>query len=116
MKEHLFTLTKKDFEIQTFRSGGKGGQHQNKVNSGVRLIHKASGAVGESRSDRSQHRNKGLALHRLVASPKFKVWLSWIVYEITSGKTIKQRVEEAMQPKNLKIEVQDKKGNWVRER
>ena len=29
--EPLFTLTKKDFEMQTFRSGGKGGQHQNKV-------------------------------------------------------------------------------------
>ena len=30
-KELLFSLTKKDFEIQTFRSGGKGGQNQNKV-------------------------------------------------------------------------------------
>ena len=57
MKELLFTIRKKDFEIQTFRSGGKGGQHQNKTDSGVRIIHKASGAVGESRNDKSQHRN-----------------------------------------------------------
>lgn len=115
MREHLFTLTKKDFEIQTFRAGGKGGQHQNKVESGVRIIHRASGAVGESRSDRSQHRNKGLALHRLVASPKFRLWLNWVAWEITSGKTIEERVEEAMQPKNLKIEVQDESGRWVEE-
>jgi len=30
MKEKLFSVTRKDFDIQTFRSGGKGGQHQNK--------------------------------------------------------------------------------------
>ena len=115
MREHLFTLTKKDFEVQTFRAGGKGGQHQNKVESGVRIIHKASGAVGQSRSDRSQHRNKGLALRHLAASPKFRVWLNWITWEITSGKTIEQRVEEAIQPKNLKIEVQDENGKWIEE-
>lgn len=113
MREHLFTLTKKDFEVQTFRAGGKGGQHQNKVESGVRIIHRASGAVGESRSDRSQHRNKGYALRRLAASPKFKVWLSWVAWEITSGKTIEQRVEEAMKPENLRIEVKDEDGKWI---
>jgi protein subunit release factor B len=36
-KEKLFSITKKDFKIQTFRSGGKGGQHQNKTNSGVAI-------------------------------------------------------------------------------
>ena len=63
-KELLFSITKKDFEVQTFRSGGKGGQHQNKTDSGVRIIHRASGAVGESRSERSQLVNKRLALKR----------------------------------------------------
>ena len=113
--EHLFTLTKKDFEMQTFRAGGKGGQHQNKINSGVRLIHKASGAVGESRSDRSQHRNKGLALRRLAASGKFKFWLNWIAYEITLGETLEKRVEKTMKPENLKIEIQNQSGKWVEE-
>ena len=114
--EPLFTLTKKDFEMQTFRSGGKGGQHQNKIESGVRLIHRASGAVGESRSDKSQHRNKGLALQRLAVSGKFKAWVNRIAYEITSGKTIEQRVEEAIQPKNLRVEIQDENGNWKEEK
>ena len=114
--EPLFTLTKKDFEMQTFRSGGKGGQHQNKIESGVRLIHRASGAVGESRSDKSQHRNKGLALQHLAVSGKFKAWVNRIAYEITSGKTIEQRVEEAIQPKNLRVEIQDENGNWKEEK
>ena len=41
-KKLLFSVTKKDFDIQTFRSGGKGGQHQNKRDTGVRCVHKAS--------------------------------------------------------------------------
>jgi protein subunit release factor B len=51
--------------IETFRSGGKGGQHQNKTESGVRLIHLPTGTKSTSRSERSQHRNKTLALERL---------------------------------------------------
>ena len=112
-KELLFTLTRKDFDVQTFRSGGPGGQHQNKVDSGVRITHRASGAVGESRTDRSQHRNKRLALERLTRSGKFKVWLNHKLYELSSGKTIEQRVEEAMLPHNLRIEARGENGKWV---
>ena len=53
--------------IETFRSGGKGGQHQNTTDSGVRLIHLPTGVRAESQSDRSQHRNKAIALERLRA-------------------------------------------------
>jgi len=70
---HLFTLNKKDFEIQTFRSGGSGGQHQNKTNTGVRIIHKKSGAVGESREHKSQLQNKKAAFTRLTKTDKFKL-------------------------------------------
>ncbi len=111
-KELLFTITRKDFDVQTFRSGGKGGQHQNKVESGVRIIHRASGAVGESRTDRSQHRNRRLALERLVGSVKFKVWQSRVVHELTSGKTIEQMVNEAMALENIKTEIRDENGRW----
>jgi len=115
MRELLFTLTKKDFEVQTFKSSGHGGQKINKTDSAVRIIHRASGAVGESRSDRSQHRNKQLAFRHLAASPKFRLWLNWVAYEITSGKTIEERVEEVMKPENLKIEMQDENGKWIKE-
>lgn len=52
-------------DVETFRSGGKGGQHQNKTDSGVRLIHGPTGVRAASRTDRSQHRNKQVALERL---------------------------------------------------
>lgn len=51
--------------VDTFRSGGKGGQHQNKVESGVRLTHRPTGLVVTSREHRSQHRNRQAALERL---------------------------------------------------
>lgn len=57
IKEH-------ELEMQTFCSGGPGGQHQNKTQSGVRLIHK-SGVRAESRTERSQHKNYDNALKLL---------------------------------------------------
>lgn len=75
MKQLLFSVTKKDFNIHTFASGGPGGQHQNTTNSGVRIVHRDSGAKGESREQRSQHQNKRLAFNRLCKSPKFQMWL-----------------------------------------
>jgi protein subunit release factor A len=42
-----------------------GGQHQNKTESGVRLVHLPTGVVVTSREERSQHRNKSIALERL---------------------------------------------------
>ncbi len=115
MKELLFSIRKKDFTVQTFQSGGKGGQHQNKTDSGVRIIHNASKAVGESRSDRSQLRNKKMALKRLINSNKFKLWVQQRVYEITNEKTIDQIVDESMNSENIKVEIKDKNNIWVKE-
>ncbi len=67
-----------DCDVDTFRSGGPGGQHANKVESAVRLTHRPSGEVVTSRASRSQHRNKQLALEELrrrliaLAQPKKK--------------------------------------------
>ena len=51
--------------VETFRSGGKGGQHQNTTDSGVRLVHLPTGIAVEARRSRSQARNKADALKRL---------------------------------------------------
>jgi peptide chain release factor 2 len=56
-----------DLERQTFRSGGPGGQHQNKTESGVRFIHKPTGIAAESRTERSQHKNADNAMKLLKA-------------------------------------------------
>lgn len=53
--------------VDTFRSGGKGGQHQNTTESGVRLTHRPTGVVVTARDERSQHRNRQIALERLRA-------------------------------------------------
>ena len=52
-------------DVDTFRSGGKGGQHANKTESAVRLRHRPSGVVVTSQQERSQHRNKQIALDEL---------------------------------------------------
>jgi peptide chain release factor 2 len=51
-----------DLERETFRSGGPGGQHQNKTESGVRYRHVPTGIAAESRNERSQHKNAATAL------------------------------------------------------
>ncbi len=51
--------------VETFRSGGPGGQHQNVTESGVRLVHLPTGIRVVAREERSQHRNREVALRRL---------------------------------------------------
>lgn len=55
----------RECEVETFRSGGPGGQHVNKVETGVRLRHTPSGVVVSCREERSQHRNKMNCLRKL---------------------------------------------------
>jgi protein subunit release factor A len=52
-------------EVQTFRAGGPGGQHQNMTDSAVRLRHRPTGLTVTCRAQRSQYLNKKDALRRL---------------------------------------------------
>lgn len=72
--ELLFSVTAKDFDIQTFSVGGHGGGGKDTSNSGVRLIHRASGAVGEGREHRSNTQNRISAFRKLIETKRFKDW------------------------------------------
>lgn len=113
MRERLFSLTKKDFEVQTSRGSGAGGQNRNKRDTKVRIIHKASGAVGESQEERSQEQNKKTALKRLTETKLFKAWLARAVHELNTGETVEQRVDRLMNEANIKVEVKDESNKWI---
>lgn len=65
MRELLASYRRKDFRVDTFRSGGPGGQNQNKVASGVRITHLETGLSSECREHRDQPRNKAAAFQKL---------------------------------------------------
>ena len=91
-KEIEIEVKEEDLKVDTFRSGGAGGQHVNKTESAVRLTHIPSGIVVACQSQRSQHQNRATALKLLKAK----------LYEKELEKREKER--EAIEKTKKKIE------------
>jgi hypothetical protein len=112
-REKLFSVTIHDCVVETKRGHGKGGQNRNTRDTAVRIVHPPSGATGESQEERSQEQNKKTAWKRMIATPKFKIWLNrewWVRSGLPSPES---QVEKMMAPSNLRVDVKDEKGRWV---
>ena len=101
-RRHVLSLTKKDFKLSYYRASGKGGQHRNKTDSAVRIIHSASGALVTCETHKSQHKNKREAFSKFKTNTKFMDWVK-----------VECEVSRALEDGDIVFEVKDASGDWA---
>lgn len=112
-KKLLFSVTKKDLDIQYFSGTGAGGQFRNKHQNCVRMYHKDSGARVTGQSSRDRKSNLKEAFNNIVKSQKFKIWINQESYEKINKINIEKIVEDAMSSENLIVEGKQD-GEWIK--
>ena len=93
-------------DVETFRAGGKGGQHVNKTSSAVRLRHQPTGITVSCQQERSQYRNKMICLENLRKK------VERINYR--PPKRVKTRVSMLQKEKRLKAKVRQARKKDLR--
>ena len=89
-----------------------GGQRRDKKSTGIRIVHRASGARGESQEQRSQLQNKKTAFRRMTETTAFKIWLAQMTGKMKTDSQIESEVDKSLEVReNVRVET-NRDGKW----